>query len=397
MNLVFVDDAVAAEFQPFALTRPCCELRAGGLLIRQRWEVATGEATRGFVAAPHLTDFEEPGAASFLSGSIPAGTLLVNARCAVALETVSPDAASWSCAGKLAAVRLQAATEARDVLREGGRLEPLAGKDKPVEIDGYWLDQVWDLIRLLPDLLAADIPRMTEFRELESTAQLTVVGTHPVFIEQGAVVEPYAVMDAQAGPILVRRDATIHSFTRLVGPCVIGQGTIVNGGRVAGSSIGEHCRVHGEVSASVFTGYANKGHDGFIGHSVLGRWVNLGAGTVNSNLKNNYSDVALWTPRGLERTGMQFLGAFVGDHAKTAIGTRLTTGAVIGAGANVYGTGITPRYVPPFAWGLDGSERWELDLFLHTAERAMRRRDVTLTEQAKRQLTAAWERAGDTR
>ena len=89
---------------------------------------------------------------------------------------------------------------------------------------------------------------------------------------------------------------------------------------------------------------------------MLGRWVNLGAGTVNSNLKNNYSDVALWTPRGMERTGMQFLGAFLGDHAKTAIGTRLTTGAVIGTGANVYGTGMTPRYVPPFAWGFDGSE-----------------------------------------
>ena len=393
MTLVFVDDAVAADFQPFALTRPCCELRAGALLVRQRWEVATGEATRGFIGAPHLTDFDEPGAASYLSGSIPAGSLLVNARCAVSLGALSSDAASWSCGGKLAAVRLQAATEVSGVQRDGGRLESFAGHDKPVEIDGRWLEQVWDLVRLLPDLLTADISQLNEFRELESTAALTVFGSHPVFIEQGATVEPLAAIDANAGPVLVRHGATIQSFTRLVGPCVIGEGTTVSGGRVAGSSIGEHCRVHGEVSASVFAGYANKGHDGFIGHSVLGRWVNLGADTVNSNLKNNYSDVSFWTPRGLERTGMQFLGAFIGDHAKTAIGTRLTTGAVIGTGANVYGTGITPRYVPPFAWGLDGSDLWELDPFLQTAERAMKRRDVVLSEKARRQLTAAWERA----
>jgi UDP-N-acetylglucosamine diphosphorylase/glucosamine-1-phosphate N-acetyltransferase len=200
------------------------------------------------------------------------------------------------------------------------------------------------------------------------------------------------LFDASGGPILVRRGTTIQAFTRLVGPCVIGEETIVNGGRIATCSIGERCRVHGEVSMSVFTGYANKGHDGFIGHSVLGRWVNLGAGTVNSNLKNNYSDVHFWTPRGVEHTGMQFLGAFLGDHAKTAIGTRLTTGAVIGTGANVYGTGITPRYVPPFAWGLDGSDVWELNAFLETAERAMKRRDVALSDRAKRQLTAAWQR-----
>jgi len=393
VKLVFVDDAVAADFQPFALTRPCCELRAGGLLLRQRWEMASGESTRGFIGAPHLTDFDEPGAASFLSGSIPAGSILVNSRCAVGLGALSTDAAAWSCAGKLAAVRVRAAIEASDVVRDGGRLESFAGHDQPAEIAGRWLDKVWDLVRLLPELLSADIPDLAEFREVESTAKLTVLGTHPVFIEQGTTIEPQVVIDANAGPVLVRRGATIQAFTRLVGPCLIGEGTSVSGGRVAGSSIGEHCRVHGEVSMSVFTGFANKGHDGFIGHSVLGRWVNLGAGTVNSNLKNNYSDVALWTPRGLERTGMQFLGAFLGDHAKTAIGTRLTTGAVIGTGANVYGTGMTPRYVPPFAWGLDGSDLWELDAFLQTAGRAMKRRDVALSEKAKRQLTAAWERA----
>lgn len=393
MTLVFVDDATARDFHPFALTRPCCELRAGALLVRQRWERATGEATHGFIGAPHLADFDEPAGAQSVSGSIPAGTILVNSRCAVSLGTLDLDAASWSCNGKLAAVRLTEATDPAAVERDGGRLESFAGQARPVEVEGAWLEQVWDLVRHLPNLLSTDIPRLAEWTDQDSTSSLTTLGPHPVFIESGATIEPFVVLDATAGPILVRQGAKVQSFSRLVGPCLIGEATLVSGGRVASSTIGEHCRVHGEVSVSVFTAYANKGHDGFIGHSVLGRWVNLGAGTVNSNLKNNYSDVALWTPRGVERTGMQFLGAFIGDHAKTAIGTRLTTGAVVGAGANVYGAGITPRYVPPFAWGLDVSEVWQLEAFLETAERAMKRREVALSEKARRQLTAAWERA----
>ena len=393
MTLVFVDDTAAGDFEPFALTRPCCELRAGALLVRQRWEMATGEPTRGFIGAPHLSDFDEPGAASVVNGQLAAGTILVNARCAVGLGPVPADAAAWSCSGKLAAVRLGNATDVTEILRIGGSLESFAGPEKSAEVDGVWIEQIWDLIRLLPELLTADLPRIAERLDLDSTASLTTLGTHPVFVERGATIEPYVVFDAQAGPIIVRRQAVVQAFTRLVGPCYLGEGTTVNGGRISGSAIGERCRVHGEISASVFLGYANKGHDGFIGHSVLGRWVNLGAATVNSNLKNNYSGVALWTPRGIERTGMQFLGAFLGDHAKTAIGTRLTTGAVVGTGANVYGTGITSRYVPPFAWGLDGTEVWDLNAFLETAERAMKRREVALSEKARRQLVRAWQRA----
>lgn len=396
MKLVFVDDAVAKEFHPFALTRPGCELRAGALLVRQRWEIASGESTRGFLADPHLADFDEPGAASLVTGTIPAGSILVNSRCAVGLGPLG-DGNAWSCGDQLAAVRLPAPVDAGDVLKAGGRIESFAGTETPMAVDGRWLEHLWDLVKLLPELLVTDIPGLAERLELASMDGLATSGTHPVFIELGATVEPHVVLDAQPGPILVRRNAVIQSFTRIAGPCVIGEGTLVNGGRITGCSIGENCRVHGEVSSTVFIGHANKGHEGFIGHSVLGRWVNLGASTVNSNLKNNYSGVGVWTPRGIERTGMQFLGSFIGDHAKTAIGTRLTTGAVVGAGANVYGTGITSRYIPPFAWGLDGTEVWDLKAFLETAERAMKRRDVPLTEKAKRQLTKAWQLSAGSR
>jgi len=389
MNLVFVDDARADRFAPFALTRPASELRAGAELIRRRWEMALGLPTTGFVAAAHLVDFDEPGAASPMDGELPAGSVLVNARCAVSLARARSDASVWICDGRLAAVR----TRLPVPLASGAALWHAAEQNVTTavvaRVDGWWMDHVWDLVRHLPAMLAADIPVIAPSIQPAETT-FTKLGAHDVCIEQGVTIEPFVVIDATAGPVLVRRGSTVHSFTRLVGPCVIGEHVTVHGGKVAASSIGEHSRVCGDVSTTIFTGHANKAHEGFLGHSVLGRWVNLGASTVNSNLKNTYGDTSMWTPEGMKKTKMQFLGTMFGDHAKTAIGTRLTTGGVIGAGANVLATGLTPRVVPPFAWGGDDETRWELDGFLATAERVMRRRDIVLSDAARRQLTSAW-------
>ena len=162
-----------------------------------------------------------------------------------------------------------------------------------------------------------------------------MLGTHAVIIQgeapahrqpPAAVIEPHVVFDATAGPIYVAYGAHIRAFTRLNGPCYIGPHTTVAGGEISNCSIGPKCKVRGEISSSIFLGYANKGHDGFVGHSYLGRWVNLGAGTTTSNLKNTYGSVALWTPDGVRSTGLQFLGTLFGDHVKTGIGTMLTTG-----------------------------------------------------------------------
>ena len=144
---------------------------------------------------------------------------------------------------------------------------------------------------------------------------------------------------------------------------------------------------------TIVIGHANKGHDGFVGHSVIGRWANLGAGTITSNLKNSYGTVSLWTPRGVEATGLQFLGTMLGDHVKTGIGTRLTTGSVIGAGANVFGSSMLPKFVPPFAWGDEPPYgTFELAKFLDVAERVMARRETPLSGDMRRTLSAAWER-----
>jgi len=263
-------------------------------------------------------------------------------------------------------------------------------------LPGRWLDEVWDLVGQLGSQLAEDIPIMGSKLSGAAVENATVIGNHQVYLETGASVEPFVVLDASEGPILIRRGASIASFTRVVGPCYIGENSTIVGDAIRACSIGDVCKVRGEISGSIMLGHSNKGHTGFVGSSYVGRWVNFGAGTTTSNLKNTYGSVQLSTPNGMRDTGLQFLGSLIGDHAKTGIGTMLTTGCVVGAGANVYGATTTPKSIPPFAWG-DGEpyDRYEIDKFLEVAARMMGRRHVALSDAARRQLTAAYDAGSD--
>ncbi len=391
LSLYLYDDARARTFEPFALTRPASELRAGVEIIRVRWERAFDVAASGAVVAAHLRDFEELDAPSATVDELPAGAVLVNARCVVALGAVPADAVVWICDGRVAAVRLGSAVPVSALENGAVPLEQLPRAAGPsVAIAGRWIDEVWHLLRDLNVQLADDIaalgPRLTQAR----VDNVVIVGSSGVVVEQGATIEPQVCFDTTAGPVLVRRGAVVQAFTRLAGPCYVGLNSVVTSDRIGSCAIGDWCKVHGEVSSSIFLGHANKGHDGFVGHSYLGRWVNLGAGTTTSNLKNTYGPVTLWTPDGVRDTGLQFLGTLFGDHAKTGIGTRLTTGTVIGAGANVFGGAMPPKAVAPFAWG-DGEpyQVYGVEKFLAVAEHVMSRRQVTLGERARRQLTEA--------
>jgi UDP-N-acetylglucosamine diphosphorylase/glucosamine-1-phosphate N-acetyltransferase len=169
---------------------------------------------------------------------------------------------------------------------------------------------------------------------------------------------------------------------------------VVLGGSCADISVGPVCKVHGELEACVILGYTNKAHDGFLGHAMLGCWVNLGALTTNSDLKNNYGTIRMWTPAGEVDTGEQKLGCFLGDHVKTGIGLMLNTGTVVGAGSNLFGAIQPPKYVPPFRWG--SGERlvpYELDRFLDTARAVLKRRGVALDDRMRAMLERAWQRA----
>ncbi|WP_396219779.1 putative sugar nucleotidyl transferase [Gemmatimonas sp.] len=407
--IALFDDAVARRFEPFATSRPLGEMRAGALLIRERWEMALGVESRGFVSAPHLHGFAEFDAPPFLNGqALPAGTWLVNTRALPFLDgrttAPAPTALVVTISGRIAALRLDVAMRDERALAAladgsfaltGDRALPDGTGDAAdaLELDGVWLDAVWDLIGTLQPLLQRDIPALASRLTVATlhggtSALATVLGSHPVYAEAGATIEPMSVFDTSAGPVLLRRGSQVQAFTRIIGPCYVGRDSVITTDRIAGSSIGDRCRVHGELSTSIFIGHANKGHDGFVGHSVLGRWVNLGAGTITSNLKNTYGAVALWTPDGVRDTGLQFLGTLFGDHVKTGIGLRLTTGCVLGAGANVFDT-MPPKAVAPFSWG--GREPYaafDAAKFVQTAERMMARRDVALTDDARAWWTA---------
>jgi UDP-N-acetylglucosamine diphosphorylase / glucose-1-phosphate thymidylyltransferase / UDP-N-acetylgalactosamine diphosphorylase / glucosamine-1-phosphate N-acetyltransferase / galactosamine-1-phosphate N-acetyltransferase len=395
-KLLLYDDERARRFEPFSSTRPAGELRAGVALIRERWERVAGGAAAGFISAAHLAHFEEEGAPAAWTTEVPAGALVVNTRCIPAIGArFHPDHSAWHCGGAMAAVRLGRPLAA-DALQGGTTaLEEFAGQGNVAEIDGRWLDDVWALITTLGAQLTEDIEEFGPTLECTPPAPAIRIGDGSVFVEQGARLEPMTVLDSTAGPILVRKGAEVRAFSRLVGPCYVGAGATILGDRVSGCSIGDRALIRGEISDSVVLGLSNKAHDGFVGHSYLGRWVNLGAGTVTSNLKNTYGTVSLWTPGGVRDTGTMKLGSFFGDHVKTGIGLRLTTGSVVGAGSNVYGSAMPPKFVPPFSWGEgDQLSTYALEKFLDTAERAMSRRQVALGSRARQQLAEAHARRG---
>ena len=392
-SLYLFDDTTAREFEPFALTRPVSELRAGTDLIRSRWERVTGMKATGILCAPHLESFSEGDAPPILTAqqTIPAGSIIANARFVPSLIG-SMKGDSVRSDGTVCALRISKEMRASDFAEGKFSLDSLVPGDSSEEIPGRWISAVWELISTLGDQLKEDIPALAKGLKLQKNPA-EVFGGGQLFIEEGARVDPFVAFDTSAGPILVRNGAAISAFSRLVGPLYIGEHATVMGDSISACSIGEWCKVRGEMSNTIMLGHSNKGHTGFIGHSYLGRWVNLGSGTTTSNLKNTYGTVQIWSPRGIVDTGLQFLGTLFGDHAKTGIGMMLTTGSVIGTGANIFGTTMPPKAVAPFSWGdAEPYSTFEEEKFLAVAERVMSRRHVELDEKGRRHLKTCYAR-----
>jgi len=392
MKIVFHDDSVARGFEPFALTRPIASLVAGTMPVAARCLVLGGE-TGGFIGAAHLANYEQGDLAPVSEPK--AGTIIANSRFAPALNARF-DAGDdvWTSDGEIVAVKLSRGLRAADVRAGNIPFESLAGTGgRRAEIEGWWHDEVWDYLRHLPTILTADLTHIGRGAKKKHAppAHATILGEHPVMAE-GATIEPHVVFDTTGGPIFIDRGAHIHAFTRIGGPCYIGADATILGGDILACSIGPVSKIRGEISGSVILGYSNKGHEGFVGSSYLGQWVNLGAGTTTSNLKNTYGPVALWTPTGVRPTGMQFLGTLFGDHVKTGIGTMLTTGTVLGCAANVFGTAMPPKAVAPFSWGEhEPYDVYKIEKFLESTEKVMARRKVELTEKMKKQLRASFD------
>jgi len=248
----------------------------------------------------------------------------------------------------------------------------------------------WDLMSRNAAAIASDLEGARG--EVKGTLHRLACLESPerITIAEGARVGAFVVLDASTGPIHVARGAVIEPHTLVKGPCVVGPGTQLLGGVVGGTTFGPECRIAGEVESSVWQGHANKRHHGFVGHSVICEWVNLGALTTTSDLKNNYGDVRVWVDGREQETGSPKVGAFVGAHVKTGIDSLLPTGASIGTASNLFGGGrFAPRHVPAFSWW-DGERmrEHELERCVATARVAVSRRGRTLDAAAEAALRA---------
>ena len=392
--LVLFDDARARSWAPFSLTRPVGELLFGAMTLRERTERASGLPCQGHVTSSGLEGFEEPGAAPVLDDDVldPSEMDRVFLCSRLAVEPghfpTTDRPSTLTSGGKVVGWLVPAghAAPAPEAL-----LEPdgAGGTADRAEIGGRLLEAPWTLVRDNPARIREDGALL--WSDTGAPPGVHRIGEGVLSLAEGASVEPGVTVDLRDGPVRLEAGSSVEGPARLVGPLWIGPGCTVFGGHVASSSIGPVCKIRGELADSVLLGYDNKAHDGYLGHALLGRWVNLGAMTTNSDLKNNYGPVSVWTPRGARDTGLLKVGCFLGDHVKTGIGTVLNTGTVVGVGSNLFGGAMPPSHVPAFSWGT-GAElaEYRLDKFLENAERAMGRRDVPLSAGMRRVLERAF-------
>lgn len=377
-SLFLLDPDPSPAWAPFAGVRPLCELRAGAHLIRERWEAFFGLVTAEVLALPHLAGFAEPGVPPVAPPRTLAGPVVIGSSTFAprGLAPMLPDAPARLTHGGI--------TVGWSVPAGAEWTGPVPHA-VPVEVPGVLLHGVFDVVSALDVLLREDLIALLGDSDPIPSGSV-VIGDPGHIALVGATVEPGVVFDTSAGPIVLESGVDVKHGTRLEGPLWAGANTRLLGGLLRHAAIGPHCVVRGELAHTVFLGYANKAHDGFVGHSVVGRWVNLGAGTITSNLKNTYGPVRLDVGGHRVETQLQFLGSLIGDHAKTAIGTLLSTGTVVGAGASVFSAVRPPRDVPPFAWGGTGADLMSRDGFLRIAERVLPRRDVLVDDAVRQTL-----------
>jgi UDP-N-acetylglucosamine diphosphorylase/glucosamine-1-phosphate N-acetyltransferase len=403
MRLILFDLATdkRINFYPIALGRPIWELRVGMTSLAEKILAKVNLSEVACFVPPYMgevyageTDWKVNDA-STLGGD---DLLLINARVKAADFDVAPGGASQAAFdddGECLFARIakedlgKLNTDSIDALIESvkGALPVAEGRI------ATW-DYTWDLVLANPEQLTVDFS-VAGRSGIEGTVEQpnAIRGSEKdVYIGPGALVHPMVVIDAAEGPVYIDEGAEIHPFTRIEGPCYIGKKTILFGAKCReGNSIGPVCRIGGEVEESIIHGHSNKYHDGFLGHAYVGEWVNLGALTTNSDLKNDYSSVQVSLDgRHPIDTNSTKVGSLIGDHTKTSIGTLFNTGAYVGAMTLIAANGkLLPKYIPSFAWFLEGvvTKGFGKRKLYETAKTAMGRRKQEWTPA----LEAMWD------
>ncbi len=373
MNYILFDGPSRNNLLPFTFTRPVAEIRIGILTIREKWE-----AYLGFTTTTVTEDY--------LSDKYPMvemeQNIMINASYLPNYEIVE---------------LIKELKENQAIFKEEEVIAFFTNDtQEDIDFDDYEaiefnddilkIENTWDIFAKNGDALQDDFELITKNRSSQPIpTSINVIDSKNVFIEEGAKLE-FATLNASTGPIYIGKDTLIMEGSVIRGPFALCEGAVVKlGSKIYGpTTAGPHCRLGGEVNNSVLFGYSNKGHEGFLGNSVLGEWCNIGADTNTSNLKNNYAEVRLWdyNTEGFSRTGLQFCGLMMGDHSKCGINTMFNTGTVVGVSANIYGSGYPRNFIPSFSWGgSSGFTNYLTKKAFEVAKVVMDRRGVEFTKQ----------------
>ncbi|MCK4677369.1 MAG: GlmU family protein [Bacteroidales bacterium] len=387
MNYILFDDSRHESLLPLTFLRPVADIRIGILTIREKWEKYLGSKTstltEGYLSKKFPAVVKEENNILINGGALPDKDLvssihklkpnqaLVNEHCIIAMHLT--------------------ANEIENV--DGVEHEEIEYTNEHV-----CLHHTWDIFAKNEAALLADFELLTNGRrsaKVDSTN--TLIGKENIFIEEGARIQ-CAVLNGTTGPIYIGKDTEVMEGSHIRGPMALcDHSTVKMGAKIYGATtIGPFSKIGGEVSNVVIFGYSNKAHDGYLGNSVIAEWCNLGAGTNNSNLKNNYDLVKMWnyTHQSFVETGLQFSGLIMGDHSKTGISTMFNTGTVVGVNSNIYGQGFQRNFIPSFVWGsTSGYKNFDLNLALDIAARVMERRGRELDQHEKQIMKNVFDRS----
>lgn len=370
MNYILFDGPYRNNLLPFTFTRPVADIRIGILTIREKWEEYLGYTT--------TTVTEE-----YLSQKFPM----------VELEENIMINASYLPNTEIVAL-IKSLKEGQAIFKNEDVIAFYSKEEEEVEFDQITsiefegdilcIQNPWDIFSKNGEALADDFDLLTKDRNSQPIpSSVNTINASQIFIEPGAKVE-FAILNASYGPIYIGKNAEVMEGSVIRGPFALCEHSVVKlAAKIYGpTTVGPYSKVGGEINNSVLFGYSNKGHDGFLGNSVLGEWCNLGADTNNSNLKNNYAPVRLWSYNtdSFAKTGLQFCGLIMGDHSKCGINTMFNTGTVVGVSANIFGSGFPRNFIPSFSWGgAKGFSKYLTNKAFETAKIVMARRNIELT------------------
>lgn len=375
MNFILFDER-RTHLLPLSYTRPIADFRCGILTLKEKWEKRIPEGQFSYLTAEYLGS-KYPNQYHQHKNIYLSGNLLSSDDLVGMIHQLLEGEAMVDKEGNLLAVRTNKQLGLNELRSEGFTIKQFKGEALKIQ-------NLWDVFVLNAQELQKDFDMLTKDRTSAAlSATNTLIGDQ-IFLEEGAKVEA-ATLNTTTGPIYLAKGAEIMEGSVVRGGLAMGEGAVLKlASKIYGATtIGPFSKVGGEVNNSVIFGYSNKGHDGFLGNSVLGEWCNLGADTNVSNLKNNYATIKLWNyqKKGFVDSKRQFCGMMMGDHSKSGINTMFNTATVVGVSANVYGGGFPRNFIPSFAWG--GSDKWmtyRFDRAMEVAERMMERRGVALTE-----------------